>query len=461
MSIDKYAKRPKAEIAPQNGKYEIYNLQENPFPSSPFVNPESKDQRNNGKIYEPSIREQEYNTIEENFLSVPQSDPNHLRLGYVMDTSYVGRGNGKTAFLTNLQRRINQDFGLTISKELNKCFAVIAVPEPSGRTKTFDDLVDIIVTRIFDSNLIEDCLVSLRLEAISDLYEDFEAEKHFSTEEEIKTKLQSADWYIENGFDYKSIVKQILSNSNLQSLPSDFPIYSSMTLVMEITEQKDFVNYFKRLKRGKSRIEFLFSHLVEFFLAAGFNGGYVFIDDFERIPDFQSEKQKRDFALELRTWLFDGMSTNAKIGFFNFIIVLHAGVPPLIQPAWEQTGLEHRSPISYKGNAKHIIRFEKIKAQDALTLMQKYLQSYRISNVAADSFFPFTREAIEKMAELNDLNASKILKMAYEVLEQAVEQNIREIDVDFINSNDEIRFAEQHHTSGLSEAVTKDLNKET
>jgi hypothetical protein len=186
MTIDKYAKRPKAEIAPQKGRYEIYNLQENPFPSQPFVNPESNDQRINGKIYETSIRRQEYKTIEENFLSVPQSDPNHLRLGYVMDVSYIGRGNGKTAFLTNLLRKINKDFSLSISNELNKCFAVIVAPEPSGKTKTFDDLVDLIADRIFESNIIDDCLVSLRLEAILELYENFNAEEHFQDELEIK-----------------------------------------------------------------------------------------------------------------------------------------------------------------------------------------------------------------------------------------------------------------------------------
>jgi len=119
MTIEKYARRAKNDLIPQSGRYEIFNLEMNPFPSSPFVNPESTDARNNGKIYETSIREQEYRAIEENFLKVPQSDSNHLRLGYIMDTSYIGRGNGKTAFLTNLQRKINKDFGFSISDETN------------------------------------------------------------------------------------------------------------------------------------------------------------------------------------------------------------------------------------------------------------------------------------------------------------------------------------------------------
>jgi hypothetical protein len=460
MTIEKYARRAKNDLIPQSGRYEIFNLEMNPFPSSPFVNPESTDARNNGKIYETSIREQEYRAIEENFLKVPQSDSNHLRLGYIMDTSYIGRGNGKTAFLTNLQRKINKDFGFSISDETNKCFAITVVPEPSGKTKTFENFVDLCANKIFDSNIIEDCLVSLRLIAISDLYDDFNAAEHFPDEETIKNKLQSLDWYKENNIDYRSVTQQILSSVYLQALPQDFPLYYSNSLVFSVIKQDDFIEYYKNLKRGTPRIEFIFSHLVNFFLAAGFNGAYVFVDDFERIPDFQSERQKRDFAVELRTCLFDGLSTNAKVGFYNFIIVLHAGVPPMIQSAWEQAGLEHRSPIFFKGTPKNVIRFEKIRVEDAHSLIQKYLQYYRVSDVSADNFFPFTKEAIGKLAELNDFNASKILKMAYEVLERAVEQNAQKIDIEFIQSIDEAQLAEQPGASGISEANTKDLMKE-
>lgn len=462
MAIDKYSRRPKAELVPQKGRYELYNLRENPFPSSPFVNPNSSDARNNGEIYEPSIREQEYQAIEENFLKVPQSDPNHLRLGYMIDTSYIGRGNGKTAFLTNLQKRINQDFGLSISNELNKCFAIIVVPEPGGKTKTFESFVDLFISRIFESNVIEDSLISLRLDAILELYEEFDPEEHFSNEDDLKNKLKSIDWYVENHIDFRKISQQILSNSYLQDLPIDFPIFSSTPLVLQLVNQNDFKEYFKNLKRGKPKIEFAFSHLVDLFLAAGFNGAYIFVDDFERIPDFQSERQKRDFALELRTCLFDGLYTNARTGFYNLILVLHAGVPRLIQSAWEQSGLEQRSPIFFKGIPKNVIRFEKIKLEDAFSLVQKYLQAYRIREVAADTFSPFTKDAVARIAELNEFNASKILKMAYEVLERAIEQSSSEIDVDFILWTDEAnQLTEHRQVSGISEANTKDLMKES
>ena len=80
-------------------KYKKFFLLENPFPTMASVNESSPEKKYNGSIYEESIREEEYKKLETNFLKVPQANPDHLRLGFLSETSYVGRGNGKTSFL--------------------------------------------------------------------------------------------------------------------------------------------------------------------------------------------------------------------------------------------------------------------------------------------------------------------------------------------------------------------------
>jgi hypothetical protein len=228
-----------------------------------------------------------------------------------------------------------------------------------------------------------------------------------------------------------------------------------------IVRESDFIEYYKSLKRGKLKYEFIFSHLVDLFLAAGFNGAYVFVDDFERIPDFQSERQKRDFAVEIRSCLFDGLYTSAKIGFYIFVLVLHAGIPRLIQNAWDQSGLGHRAPIFYKGGTpKHVIRFEKITLEHAFALLRKYLKAYRISNAGVDDISPFTEGAVSKIAEISEFNASKILKMAYEALERASDKSISEIDVDFIAQEEVADIIEEKQTGGIHDAPTKNLMQE-
>ncbi len=459
--MDKYLTRPKKEPAVRKGRFEKFNLTENPFPSSPFVNPESNDARSNGGIYEPNIRVVEYANIKKNFLAFPQSDPNHLRLGYIIDTSYIGRGNGKSAFLVNLQKEINQDFGLSISAGLNKCFSLVLSPEPKGLTKTFDSFVDLLVNSIFRSDIITESLTILRLEAIILLNPKFNVKKSFPNEEDVKQKVNSAAWYKSQGINFRDVTQQIMTNSHLQNLPSDFPLNHLGLFDFEPPTQKLFEEYYQNLKRGKERIEFVFSHLVDLFLAAGIGGAYIFVDDFERIPDFQSERQKRDFALELRTCLFDGLYTSAKIGFYVVLLVLHAGVPRLIQKAWEESGLEHRAPISYNGTPRNIIRFEKITRDHVSLLLKKYLNEYRIKTTASSELSPFQKDAISLIAESNEYNASKILKKAYEILELAAESEITTIDAGFVKSTESSNSAEERPSSGIHDAPTIDLRNKT
>lgn len=459
--MDKYLKRPKKEPIIQKGRFEKFNLRENPFPSQPFVNPESNDARSNGGIYEPNIRIDEYDNIKKNFLAFPQSDQNHLRLGYIIDTSYIGRGNGKSAFLVNLQKEINHDFGLSISAGLNKCFALVLSPEPKGMTKTFDSFVDLLVNSIFRLDIITESLTILRLEAIIFLNPKFNVKKSFSNDEDIKEKVNSAVWYKSQGINFRDVTQQIMTNPQLQNLPADFPLNRFGMFDFEPPTQNMFEEYYKSLKRGKERIEFVFSHLVDLFLAAGIGGAYVFVDDFERIPDFQSERQKRDFALELRTCLFDGLYTSAKIGFYVVLLVLHAGVPRLIKNAWELSGLEHRAPIFYNGTPRNIIRFEKITRDHVTLLLKKYLNEYRIKTTTSAEIFPFHKEAISLIAESNEYNASKILKKAYEILELAAESDITTIDAGFVKSTETSNSVEERPSSGIHDAPTIDLRNKT
>ena len=456
--VNKYRSKPSAAPLDLIGRFERFNLKENPFPSQPTINQESDDARYNGEIYERSIRQPEYNKLQQNFLRVPQNDPNHLRLGYLIDTSYIGRGNGKSAFLINAQRDINHDFCRELSNGVNKCFALTISPEPSGRTKTFANFVDLFMATLFRTNLVDDVLAGLRLDAILSIRPDFPIEENFRNEDELRHKLNSFDWYKTANLDYRQVHQFVQNNTYLQPLPADFPLYQR-SLFDSFPTRQSFEDYYRNLRPGKPRLEFAFSDLVRVFLGAGFNGAYIFVDDYERIPDFQSERQKRDFALELRSCLFDGYYVSAQIGFFNMLLVLHAGVPRLIQKAWEQSGLEHRVPMFYRGGTpNHIIPFEKIAIDNVHDLVKRYLAEYRI-RPETDTLNPFSSEAIAKIAELGEFNTSQILKMSYEVLERAASTEATLIDLDFLNANNELIFDTTNTSSGIYDAETVDLSE--
>lgn len=421
------------------GLYSLFNLTENPFPSEPTVNKESTDKRINGNIYEIQIRQNEYSVFLNNFIKQPQSDNNHLRLGYLIDTSYIGRGNGKSAFLLNLINKINNNFCLDLSDSVNKCFGIYISPEPGGRNKTFASFVDLIFDSLISSNIIEICLTVIKLETIAKIYPDFNFDD--INEDTIIQDINDINWMKSHNLSNDNINSVIRKNKNFEDCPPNFPICPKSFSLFQSTPivQSEFIDYYRSLKRPKEKYDFIFSDLLKVFLTANFNGAFLFVDDFERIPDFQSSRQKKDFALELRSCVYDGYYLNSKIGFYNFLLVLHAGVPRLIGDAWASSGLDNRAPINRLAY-KHVISFEKLTKEQVELLIKKYLKEFRISS-QEDLISPFTNDAIERIGESSEYNAAKILRLAYEALEKAAISNINKIDEDFIKKN----FLDDNH----------------
>lgn len=431
-------KKAGGTVTEQSNIYEAYNLKENPFPVTPFLNQESPDKRYNGDIYESSIRMIEEQKIEEQFLKVPQNNHNHIRVGYVLDNSYVGRGNGKSSFALNLMKKINHAFCLDISKDANKCFGLYLCPEPSGKTRSFVNLLDLFADAIFTSNIriIDYSLAALRLDAIMNLYPDKIQVDEIQDEVTLIASLNSVDWFNKKGIYYDDVNSYLIKNNEFYDKISAFlPFRKRHTSYdrtnLRIISTQQVQEYYFSLKKENDKINFIFNDLVYLFLASGFNGAYVIIDDFERIPDFQSDRQKRDFAFEIRTNFFDGSTANSRLGFYNLILMLHAGVPRLIEKAWGDSGMEQRSSISAAANAPHIIHFNKLDKDRAILLIKKYLTEFRI--VPENTITPFTEEAIAKIGEEKEYNAAQMLSLAYMLLEDSVKKGLQVIDVLEVN----------------------------
>ncbi|MDR0865673.1 MAG: hypothetical protein LBO74_12185 [Candidatus Symbiothrix sp.] len=458
--MNSLTKKGKLDNLETESRFEKYNLKENPFPATPFVNQGDSDKRYNGEIYEETIRSKELDLIEKNFLKIPQNNSNHIRIGYILDNSYVGRGNGKSTFALNLLKKINKNFCLDISEGANKCFGLYIVPEPSGRTRTFSNLLDLIIEAIIQSNVLNYSLAAIRLEAILELKLKNMDESELTDEETLIKVLNTLVWYNENGIKLKDIHEYYSKKIEFNMLSSDNPLRKNRTSYdgtnLSIVTSNSLYLYYKSFKKDSEKINFIFNDLVNIFLMAGFNGSYIIIDDFERIPDFQSDRQKRDFAIELRTSFFDGSFQNAKIGFYNLILMLHAGVPRLIQKAWGDSGMDQRSPISsVTHSTSHIISFDKLNDNYVTLLIKKYLSEYRIN--PEDSISPFTSDALKKMGEYCEYNAAKILTLANNLIEHSLSGDIKEIDKELVEKMLQITPIETEGKTSIIEEKSEDL----
>lgn len=412
------------------GKYEYLFLRENPFPMTAVVNKESDEKKINGSIYEPSIREKEYIQLVDNFIKSPLNKPDHLRLGLINDQSFVGRGNGKSSFIINMVNSINKEFSLDISDGVNKCFAVNFAPESGGKTKHFDKFIYLLFESIIRSNIIEESLAMLRIDAILSLYnEKFIFDKEFSNDLDVIKKLNDNDWFNTHKLiDKNEVTKKIYERPLFNHISPDFPLSKNKNLVLKpLVTQNDFKIYFESLKKSEERMNFIFNDLVIFFIESGFNGSFIFVDDFERIPEFQSTIQKKDFFSQLRTILYDGLYMSAKIGFYNFIFSLHAGVPRIIKDEWSTSGMEQRVPLSPSFSTTHLIVFDKISEDDVEALIVKYLNEYRTENFTGDKLYPFSKESVKIIGNGQEMNASKILKLCYELIEHLINNNLNNI----------------------------------
>lgn len=453
-------KKPTAQLdSNARSRFDRFHLKENPFPTQP-VNKDSTDERVNGAIFEDQIRHNEFTEISNTFLKHPQSDRNRLRLGYICDTSYIGRGNGKTAFLVNLAHKINTDYCLDISNDKNKCFAVYVVPQAGGRTKTFASFVDLLFSSMLKSGIIDTSLAILRLSAAKTVYPNKDIESLAENDEDLIKKMNNEKWINANGIENRKIYEEILKDTYMERFAGAFPpLISTVNLLPPpFITSKDFEEYyFEELKKGKPRIDFVFSHLVNLFCAADFNGAYMLVDDFERIPDFQTSRQKKDFAVELRSVLFDGPYDGARMGFYNVFLVLHAGVPQLISEAWNASGLGNRYPLEPK--SPHWISFEKITREHVSLLLRKYLSAYRTGSVEND-YFPFDTDAISKIGEMNEYNAAKILGTCSNLLEKAADEDRDMIDESFVEEKlKDLSVEDISSETGIENQTSIDLNE--
>lgn len=460
--MNKYIQKPKIQTdTNQLARFERFNLKENPFPAHPVLDKDSPEIRINGEIYENTIREKELEEIKKHFLKNPQHNPNHLRLGYLIDRSYIGRGNGKSAFLVNLVKKINEKFCLDISENINKCFAIHFSPDTGGRTKSFVKFADKIFESIIKQRIIDLCLAIINLKAIYELDENFQLED-FKRDDNFINALLDYKWYEAKKINYRDVINIIKKNKFLQELPEDFDFKHPMSLFYEpkpIT-QEYFSKYLFNLKKPELILEFIFDHLISIFQAADFNGAYIFVDDFERILEFQSSRQMRDFAFELRSCLFDGMYKNAKLGFMNFFLVIHSGVHRLIHQAWSDSGMDHRAPITSKVQSDHIIPFGKLTSKHTKLLIKKYLDEFRIYRNKKNDLFPFTEKAVVKIGEIAELNAAKILQTAYSLLEHAAkDKNVSLIDISFIEKKSENMEIEESPDKSIAKIESTDLTK--
>jgi hypothetical protein len=432
---NKYTRKAQVTVNDFKDLYSKFNLKDNPFPYNPFIEPESNDPKRNGTIFNKNIRSKEFDKFVKSFLTEPLSG-DHNRIGYLVEASYAGRGNGKTALLVNLQKLINDDFGESFSGGSNKTFAVY-LKGKSGTSVKFWQLCEEIIKEVCTKKILEDCFITLRYEAISEDETLLSKLNSVLTTEDDYIRLLDNTFYLETGIDFATInsrIKSRLIDAGFTGELVNRICYKSDNASQIVLE---YLNKKNDSWKKKDLTRFLFDELTRIFMLAGFNGSYILLDEFEKIVDFQKPSERIEFAYDLRQGILEGNSQSAIHGFFMLILTMHPGTQRLILEAWEKAGINARSPLPSEDSidSPHVILFDDIKKQDIKALIEVYLDFFRLdhNDLKRTGLYPFTEDAVNLIADVSKYNAARILKFCNLALTEFANSNsINGVDQGFV-----------------------------
>ena len=416
--------------------YERLGLRDLPFPATAVADPYNTDPRRNGAIYaEEPVRA----SIErfERLLIRPNDFQNRVRLAYLWSRGdqETGRGMGKTALLRYFRQRINQDWGQT---EFNGQFSalVVYVSFPSQVDRRYMEqlalsaLVDICRSRVLEASR-----ASLRLGQLTDEqceqvvtnpngssdYGNLLNDEILSAKGVDAAHLneQVANKLVEEGIQGASATALAAGTYEeyLRSFRRDYslePLY-----VPHDTKLLDYA-------RG-----FLFNDMVLYFRAAGFQGGYLFIDDIENLVDQMARRHRLEFAKEFALCTVRPGYANTTHNFFSCVITTHQQASVSLSAAWGEAGLAGIARLD--PNDPNSVELPLPSTDQAREIIIAHMDYYRTDPDKKGSIEPFREDGMSALLK-NRQHPRILLTAAATVVSRAAQDGVTSIDAPFVEA---------------------------
>lgn len=427
---------PKRPSVPIQSLYASLGLKDLPFPNEPVVNPYSTDPRRNGAIYAESPVSAQIEKFEQ-LLIRPNDFPNRVRLAYLWakGDELTGRGMGKTALLRYFRQRINKDWGQTeFNGQFSAVVVYVAFPAQVDRRYmeqlAWSALVDICKNGVLDASR-----AALRLEAL--------------TEDQVNAVLKNPDG-IENPGNL--LDDNILGANGIQTVRLDDSIADK--LMQERVQPRaaqalahgKFENYLRDFRRDGSLEPFyvphdsrgldysrtlLFNDIVYYLRAAGFAGGYLFIDDIENLVDQMTRKYQLEFAKEFGLCTVRPGYANTDHNFFSCVLSAHQSSALRVSRAWGEAGLSAMARLDPA--SPNSVELPLPSKDQAREIVVAHLDYYRVNPADVGTIKPFTTDGIEALLE-NRQHPRVLLSSAATIVSHAAQKGTTAIDAASVNA---------------------------
>jgi len=386
--------------------YKDYGLKENPFPPPPaMLNPFSNNPKINGRIFASTARQKELNLFENAFIH-PDSFENRYRLGFLWAKGDPEtRGQGKTAFLVYLRHQINDGWGKNYVPASRICAVYVSFPqqvkdyplEHISQLALVSCIRDGIFAKVKSDLEVQAQAAGVHISEVANWVRQKLEEKH--VDHEFAAAIASGTAY-----DY---LRNMRKDRSL-----DIPRPPRDTYLLTRTNS------------------LFFTYTVRALQAAGFAGGYIFIDDIENITDLGGRKHLETFAKNLGIILFRSDSEQAIGRFFTVILTTHLSAAARLSYAWASAGLASVYPMDPQ--AKNSIELPALVLQDAKEIFTTYLKHSQIADATPPGLFhPFEEDAVNEIITKNDNHPRKFLSAAHDIIESARSNKVSLIDKKF------------------------------
>ena len=424
--------RPKSDMS--LSFYNSLGLKDLPFPTDPVVNPGSPDPRLNGSIYAESPVKQEIEKFE-NLLIRPHDFQNRVKLAslWAKGDTQSGRGMGKTALLRFFQQRINCDWGVTeFGGQFSAVVVYVAFPDQVDR-RYMEQLAWAALVDICENNVLDASLAALRMDVL-------EAEQVDSIVN-ARGALDYGNLLDDEVLNANGICSSDVNDLVEHSLINKYQVqpYSAHAL-----SNGKFEEYLRGLRkdgnlkpyyvpRDTKALNFsrtlLFSDIVNYLRAAGFAGGYLFIDDIENLVDQMTRRQRLQFAKEFGLCTVRPGYANTTYGFFSSVLTTHQSSSVPLAQAWNEAGLAGMARLD--PDAPTSVELPLPTEDQAQEILIAHLDHFRINLDEKGMIKPFTQEGIDTLVNANS-HPRVLLSNAARVVRHAAENKATEINVETV-----------------------------
>ena len=171
----------------------------------------------------------------------------------------------------------------------------------------------------------------------------------------------------------------------------------------------------------------LLNDVVYYLRAAGFAGGYLFIDDIENLVDQMTRRHRIEFAKEFALCTVRPGYANTACSFFSSVLTTHQQASVGLAQAWGDAGLSAIARLDPSSPNSVELAFP--SKDQGREIVVAHLDYYRINSADKGKIAPFTEDGLNALLEDREtVHPRMLLSRAANVILHAVDKGITIID---------------------------------